>query len=184
MKIIQGCVKIMKISYDTIIGVFSTLIGTILGWILNELSNSLGKISIRVSYLNIQPQYREQFVSIDKLDNMDRQKYVGQYIASIHVSCSLIVTNNKKNDSGINGGRICIKNKSNKKWIDYGALDMIGNESELDELLNIKGKTTKKIKIERDIPVCGWDNIQKGEYEVYFKYKVNGERKERKYLIR
>ena len=36
----------MNISSDTIIGICSTILGTILGWLLNSLSNNIGKIDI------------------------------------------------------------------------------------------------------------------------------------------
>lgn len=173
----------MNISSDTIVGICSTILGTILGWLLNSFSNNIGKIDICIPDLNSQVNYRKVFTDVDEANNMIHQHYMGSEPESIRISFTAFVTNKKAISSGMNSCKVYIECKNKR----YDIIDMLNEGDSLNEfenLLNIEGKTTKKVLFKQTTLFWGEKDIEEKGYDIYLEYKVNGSSRIRKKLLK
>lgn len=96
--------------------------------------------------------------------------YVGNSPEVIRIKCSLLVTNTKKVNCGINSCAFYLKNGEDKRY--FSRLEENGDDA---ELLNIPGKTARIADFSGILrPV---DEKMLGNAEIIFEYRVNGSEK-------
>ena len=174
----------MNISSDVIISVCSTMLGTVLGWLLNSLSNSIGKIKICTCEADAEIKKRPVYKTGSIENNVVHQQYIGQEPESIIVDFSLLVTNKKAISCGINGCRVYIKGKNKKEYIFNEIFKNENSINEFDTLLNIEGKMTKKVRFRQENILWTEKDIDKYGYEIWLEYRINGKTRLKKYIIK
>ncbi len=138
-----------------IIGVVSTLIGTIVSWILII----SGKIKFDVSD-----------VVIEKPNHMT---------PSSSLEFTIVAFNKKRDKYGINSCKIIIEYEDGTRN-EFGAIfTPEDSRNELYELANIEGRTIKTIKYKQD----GIGIPSDIHFKIYLEYKLNGKRKKELLLI-
>ena len=151
---------------EALIGVIGTLLGTILGWILNILSENKGKIIISVDHISVEVQKEER---IDK---------------NICLDLNLSILNNKRVRSGINNCDIIIETYNGQRISFLRKIFRYKNDvNELEKALNIESNTLQKVHINQTLSLI-WNRLDvEKEYKIFLKYTINGKRTPKKLLI-
>lgn len=164
---------------DLIIALCSTMIGTILGWGLSVLSSNSGEIQIYV--LKSLSGFQYDYV-------YGKKKKKGKWEPiSFSVVLELLVVNNKISTSGINGCRIFIGLENSKKYYMDSYLP-IQEDDNLNHLLNIPAKTSKKARYAKQIDMFSLDEkvveeMEKKGYDICLEYRVNGKKRLKEFVL-
>ncbi len=164
---------------EVIIAVSSALLGTILGWMLNLITNKIGKIYVNIAQPSYDFTYGNKYENSGWLDNgVIDPKYLRQYKDRVSIGFEVVAYNNKMNICGIDDCKL---------YIEYGngiitqPNSIFGEEvNNLDELLNIEAKTTKKAQY-RMSEIMMTEEMEKS-FKVYLEYKINGKKRRKKKL--
>lgn len=151
---------------EALIGVIGTLVGTILGWILNILSENKGKIIINVDQISVEVQKGEM---IEK---------------NICLDLSLSILNNKKVRSGINNCDIIIETYTGKQVSFLRKILRYKDDvNELEKALNIESNALQKVYVHQTLSLLFSQIDIQREHKIYLEYTVNGKRTPKKLLI-
>ena len=157
---------------EAIFGILGTVVGTILGWALNTISSSVGKIDVvcgdvKRTFRNIHTNRDVSFY-----ENPDE----------VRVNLQMRVTNFKKKTIGLN----CCKLQMQYQDITVDFLDLYDREEigdNLEELANIPANYTKLIHFVHDVPMLPESEKLKNGYKIIMRYHVNGKKKEYKNIL-
>lgn len=176
----------MGITSDAVVGIISTLLGTTLGWGLGFITNSMGRVKVDFEDISSFVTTKKDYV-IDKNYNskLPSYKFIGSVPDYITIKFNVVVLNNKNQFSGINNCKVYLK------YIDRDPIDvthgfMIDDKdsvNELDSLLNIDAKITKKARFHQSYLFVGDMKTWGKEYFIYFEYKINGNKKKRSITV-
>lgn len=157
---------------EAIVGILGTVIGTILGWGLNTISNSIGKIEIE--YENVYCTFRNT--------STNKNVFFYENPDAARVNMQIRVSNFKGKPIGLNGCEIRMEYQD--KTIYF--LDLITSKElgdNLDELKNIPAYYTKTIYFNHDISILSEGEKLKEGFRIIMLYHINGKKKEYKKVL-
>lgn len=171
---------------DVAIAIVSSLLGTVVGWLLNTINNHFGKIKISFENVIDSFTYDEILQTADKSSKIPTVRVVGKQPNSITCEFEIIVFNNKYITSGINNCKVYLEYGDGIK-VKFGQLFHADSDvNEFEKLLNIESKTAKKVRYNESLTFLGTsENLKKlrNGYKIYLEYYINGRTKPCKPLI-
>ena len=170
-------------SIEAIVGVVATLLGQILGWGLGLITNKIGKLHVSVEYAYYDIKYQEEYATVEStMPNVNELKYIGNKKDYMIIEFVVVVFNNKFNTLGINNCKVYIE-YDNRERHEVFSLIADGSEvNELENLLNIDAKTTKKAKYRQRHLFINPDK-ERDKFKIFLEYKINGKKKASRRLL-
>lgn len=164
-------------STDALCGIIGTLLGTVLGWALNMLTNSLGKIHISYDVCFCSFEIWSKTKTVFFYENPEYAK----------LDLELNVTNSKNRTIGLSECKILIE--YGNRIAEFADLDMPGMESveevgdNLESLMNIPAYYTRKIYFKHKSSFLTESEKLKDGYKIVLRYRVNGQKRVHKTTI-
>lgn len=156
---------------DALWGIIGVVIGTILGWVLNLLSNVCGKIDI------VPTNYFFTFRSLTYNKNVS----FNENPETVTIELNLRVSNFKGKTIGLNGCEIQIEyEEESVKIIDLGYPDSGDN---FEELINIPANYTKEIWYKHTALFLPYPEKLRNGYKIIMIYHINGKKKKYKKVL-
>lgn len=152
---------------EVIISLISTVLGTVVGWILNCFSLNTGRIVVEINDFHAAPQEFAYTYSNGQFTEIRRKKIIASF--------ELLVTNKKQTTCGVNNCKVYLENKNGEKQYFTDLTEQMAVCYDGTDLLNIPGGKTKSKKIEKEL-ILGRKQSLKGSV-ICLEYRINGKKK-------
>ena len=156
---------------DAIWGIIGVVIGTILGWALNLLTNVWGKIDIVSTHC---------FCTFRSF-TYNKNVFFNENPETVIIDLNLRVSNFKGKTTGLNGCEIAIEyGDESVKFANWGEPDSGDN---FEELINIPANYTKEVWYKYNtLDLPNPEKLRNG-YRIVMKYHINGKKKKYKKIL-
>ena len=128
---------------EVIISLISTVLGTVVGWILNCFSLNTGRIVVEINDFHAAPQEFAYTYSNGQFTEIREKRIIASF--------ELLVTNKKQTTCGVNNCKVYLENKNGEKQYFTDLTEQVAVYYDGTDLLNIPGRTTKSKKIEKEL---------------------------------
>lgn len=152
---------------EVIISLISTVLGTVVGWILNCFSLNTGRIVIEINDFHAVPQEFVHTYSNGQYTEIREKRIIASF--------ELLVTNKKQTTCGVNNCKVYLENKNGEKQYFTDLTEQMAVCYDGTDLLNIPGRTTKSKKIEKELMLWRKQSL-KGSV-ICLEYRINGKKK-------
>lgn len=165
------------VSPEALIGIVSSLAGVILGWALNVITNSMGRIDISCDHASC------DFYDITRGPENKRAVSIYENPQYMELRASLMVTNTKSKSAGLNNCKIYAVCGDRKfEYIDLYSSEYTSDN--LEELLNILPRYTKEIHYNHHtVFEIDPDKLKKNGLKLILQYRINGKKKIHKKIL-
>lgn len=153
---------------EVIISLISTVLGTVVGWILNCFSLNTGRIVVEINDFHAAPQEFAYTYSNGRCTGMREKKIIASF--------ELLVTNKKQTTCGINNYQVYLKNKNGERQYFTDLTEQVAVCYDNVDLLNIPGRTARSKKIEKELKL--WWKQDLKDSVICLDYKINGKKKQ------
>lgn len=160
---------------DAIWGIIGVVIGTILGWGLNLLSNAWGKIDIVQTHC---------FCTFRSLTN-NKNVFYNDNPETVKIDLNLRVSNFKGKTIGLNRCEIEMEyGDESVKFMDIGNSDSEQNLGDnFEELINIPANYTKEVWYKYNALFLPHPEKLRNGYKIAMTYHINGKNKKYKKIL-
>lgn len=160
---------------DAIWGIIGVVIGTILGWVLNLLSNVWGKIDIVPTNC---------FCTFRSLTN-NKNVLFNENPETVKIDLNLRVSNFKGKTVGLNGCEIELEYGDEAvKFIGLSYPDLGHNMGDnFEELINIPANCTKEVWYKNNTLFLPHPEKLRNGYKITMTYHINGKKKKYKKIL-
>lgn len=159
---------------DGWIGIIGTLLGTILGWCLNLISNTIGRIDISVVHCSC------EFFDL----NRNQQVFFYEKLNYASIDLTFRVTNFKNHMVGLNNYCILLEcGEKNIPLLDFSLQEDREDDDNLEELVNIPAHYTKSIYYKHRVFIAPESESLRNGFKIVMMYHINGKRKKYKKVL-
>lgn len=123
---------------EVIISLISTVLGTVVGWILNCFSLNAGRIVVEINDFHAAPQEFAYTYSNGRCTGTREKRIIASF--------ELLVTNKKQTTCGVNNCKVYLENKNGEKQYFTDLTEQMAVCYDGTDLLNIPGGKNKKQK--------------------------------------
>lgn len=148
-------------SWDAVIGVIGTLLGTILGWGLARIGRTIINIKdVDINFFVFNPP--QDYVKNDAVPD------------GVVVKFTVVAINRKGVPCSFNDCAVVLEYGDEKVKIDLDIFSSQLDNDELENLLNIDAFSTQKVKYDKSYTLLPHSEKLKNGYKIYMQYRMNG----------